>query len=171
MTTIRTFQELVKELLNRKHYSEEIAGTLQLIMDNKMSRYFFEEYLDSQGIRLENIKTQTLDVVLDYAEMILEDDSLTEDEIQTIRLLRIFFSVEEGDFAMYGKLERVEHIIIDQMEKLYADNTIDATEMLHKSEVQGLFGLGYDEYQEIVNKVAIQAYSRGADIRNLDTYL
>lgn len=31
---------------------------------------------------------------------------------------------------------------------------IDEQEALHQSELQGVFGLGYDEYTNIVNKVA-----------------
>ena len=111
------------------------------------------------------------DTILKYAEMILEDDCLTEYEIQSIRMLRMFLGVEEGEFAKYGYMDRIERMIIDQMEILYADNKINKKEMLHKSDIQGIFGLGYDEYQEIVNKVAIQAYSRGANMQDLDTYL
>ena len=117
------------------------------------------------------VKEETIETILKYAEMILEDDCLTEYEIQSIRMLRMFLGVEEGEFAKYGYMDRIERMIIDQMEILYADNKINKKEMLHKSDIQGIFGLGYDEYQEIVNKVAIQAYSRGANMQDLDTYL
>lgn len=48
------------------------------------------------------------------------------------------------------------------MQKLYADDKIDAEEAMFKSDIQGLFGLGYAEYTDIVNQVAAQALQRGA---------
>lgn len=52
--------------------------------------------------------------------------------------------------------------LIEQMQKLYADDKIDTEEALLKSDIQGLFGLGYAEYTDIVNQVAKQALLRGA---------
>ena len=86
-------------------------------------------------------------------------------------MLKMFFQFKEGDFLANGKYDRVEKIITEQCEKLYADNVIDPKEMLHKSDLQGVFGLGYDECANIVNKVAIKALARGANIKDLDTYL
>ena len=171
MSTPNLFNS-IRQLSETKHYSDAVNEILSAVLQKKsVSTVLFLEYIDDHGIQLKDIKGQTMDVILDYAELILEDDYLSAVEIQNIRILRNFFCIEDGEFLEYGKRGRVESILIEQLEKLYADNKIDKEEMLHKSELQGLFGLGYDDYQEIVNKVAIEAYSRGADIRNLDTYL
>ena len=164
------FIDAIHLLSETKHYSNDIRELLNILLTGASTIHFFE-YLDNHNIVSESIKGQTMDVVLDYAELILEDDFLSGYEMLNIRNLRRFFCIEDGEFLEYGKRERVESILIEQLEKLYADNKIDKEEILHKSELQGLFGLGYDDYQEIVNKVAIEAYSRGADIRDLDTYL
>ena len=150
-----TIQETAQELITRKEYPEVIKTALQLIMDGQMSSLALDKVLAEKGIRrITDIKEKTLDVLLDYADIILEDDVLTPDELRNLKMLKLFFRIEEGDFQKNNKFARVESIIIRQLEKLYADNIIDEQEALHQSELQGVFGLGYDEYTNIVNKVA-----------------
>lgn len=150
-----TIQETAQELITRKEYPEVIKTALQLIMDGQMSSLALDKVLAEKGIRrITDIKEKTLDVLLDYADIILEDDVLTPDELRNLKMLKLFFRIEEGDFQKNNKFARVESIIVRQLEKLYADNIIDEQEALHQSDLQGVFGLGYDEYTNIVNKVA-----------------
>lgn len=164
------FISAIHQLCETHSYSEDIRELLNMMLHGKSTIHFLD-YIDDRNLGLAHIKGQAMEVVLDYAQLILEDNVLSQDEIFNIRYLRRFFNIEDGEFLEYSKRARVEAILIEQLEKLYADNKIDKEEMLHKSEMQGLFGLGYDDYQEIVNKVAIEAYSRGADLKDLDTYL
>ncbi len=150
-----TIQETAQELITRKEYPEVIKAALQLIIDEQMNSLALDKVLADKGIRrITDIKEKTLDVLLDYADIILEDDILTSDELRNLKMLKLFFRIEEGDFQKNNKFARVESIIVRQLEKLYADNIIDEQEALHQSELQGVFGLGYDEYTNIVNKVA-----------------
>lgn len=150
-----TIQETAQELITRKEYPEVIKTALQLIMDGQMSSLALDKVLAEKGIRrITDIKEKTLDVLLDYADIILEDDFLTPDELRNLKMLKLFFRIEEGDFQKNNKFARVESIIVRQLEKLYADNIIDEQEALHQSDLQGVFGLGFDEYTNIVNKVA-----------------
>ena len=150
-----TIQETAQELITRKEYPEVIKAALQLIIDEQMNSLALDKVLADKGIRrITDIKEKTLDVLLDYADIILEDDILTSDELRNLKMLKLFFRIEEGDFQKNNKFARVESIIVRQLEKLYADNIIDEQEALHQSELQGVFGLGFDEYTNIVNKVA-----------------
>lgn len=150
-----TIQETAQELIARKEYPEVIKGALQLIIDGQMNSVALDKVLSEKGIRrITDIKEKTLDVLLDYADIILEDDILTPDELRNLKMLKLFFQIEEGDFQKNNKSARVESIIVSQLEKLYADNILDEQEALHQSELQGVFGLGYDEYENIVKKVA-----------------
>ena len=170
MTTINLY-DAICQLTERKQYPTTIQDVFKIILMQDAPSIRLFEYMEENKISSEEIKGQIIDVILDYAELILEDDILTKTEINNIHALRKFFFIEDGEFIEYGKRDRVEAILIEQLEKLYADKKIDKEEMLHKSELQGLFGLGYDDYLDIVNKVAIEAYSRGADLKDLDTYL
>ena len=148
-------KETARELIARKEYPEVIKDALQLVVDDQMNSIALDKVLAERGIRrITDIKEKTLDVVLDYADMILEDDILTPEELRNMKMLKLFFRIEERDFEKNQKFDRVEAIIIKQLEKLYADNILDEQEALHQSDLQGVFGLGYDEYSEIVNKVA-----------------
>ena len=150
-----TIQETARELITRNNYPEVINEALQLIIDGQMNSIALDKLLKEKGIRrITDIKEKTLDVLLDYADIILEDDILTQEELTNLKMLKLFFRIEEGDFQKNNKFARVENIIIHQMEKLYADNILDDQEALHQSDLQGVFGLGYNEYMTIVNKVA-----------------
>ena len=150
-----TIQATAQELLTRKDYSEVIKAALQLIVDGQMSSLaLYKVLVENDMSNITDIKDQCLGVILDYADIILEDNILTPDELKNLKMLKLFFHVEEGDFQNNNKSARVESIIIRQLEKLYADNILDEQEALHQSDLQGVFGLGYDEYETIVNKVA-----------------
>ena len=150
-----TIQETAKELIARREYPEVIKGALQLIIDGQMNSVALDKVLSEKGIRrISDIKEKTLDVLLDYADIILEDDILTPNELRNLKMLKLFFQIEEGDFQKNNKSARVESIIVSQLEKLYADNILDEQEALHQSDLQGVFGMGYDEYENIVKKVA-----------------
>lgn len=150
-----SIQETAQELITRKEYPEVIKAALQLVVEGQMSSLALDKVLAEKGIRrITDIKEKTLDVLLDYADIILEDDVLTSDELKNLKMLKLFFRIEEGDFQKNNKFARVESIIVRQLEKLYADNILDEQEALHQSDLQGVFGLGYDEYAKIVNKVA-----------------
>jgi len=149
-----TIQETAQELIARKDYPEVIKAALQLIIDGQMNSLALDKVLAEKGIRrITDIKEKTLDVLLDYADIILEDDVLTPEELTNLKMLKLFFRIEEGDFQKNNKFNRVQTIIIKQLEKLYADNILDEQEALHQSDLQGVFGLGFDEYEKIVQKV------------------
>lgn len=150
-----TIQETAKELVSRKEYSEVIKAALQLIVEGQMNSLALNKILSENGIRrITDIKDKTLDVILDYADIILEDDAISQEELTNLQMLKLFFRVEEGDFQKNNKFKRVENIILRQLEKLYADNVLEYHEELHQSELQGVFGMGHDEYMAIVNQVA-----------------
>lgn len=117
------------------------------------------------------IKPEALQVILDYSEIILEDEMLTENEIRIITLLKMFFQIKDGEFYTYGKKDVVDSVLTTQIEKMYADGMINNEEALMKTDLQGLFCLSYDEFLVIVNKVAKLALEKGADINNLDTVI
>jgi hypothetical protein len=54
---------------------------------------------------------------------------------------------------------------------MYQDNVIDNNEALHKVDLQQLFDLGYDQFLELSNKAVKDALSRGAKLKDLDTFI
>lgn len=164
-------KKAVEELLGERKYPPMIVKALHLILDDKMNSIALKQCLSEEGYNIGMIKPDALNVILDYSEIILEDDVLTEDEIRIITLLKMFFQIKDGEFYTYGKKARVVSILTMQLEKMYEDGKIDKDEALMKTDLQGLFCLSYDEFLEIVNNVAKQALDRGANIKDLDTFM
>lgn len=99
----------------------------------------------------------------------IEAYGITKDEIRNISMLKLFYKIKEGEFFELGKKEEVTEVLLQQLRKLYSDNSIDNGEAIMKTELQELFGLGYDDFLEINNIAAKEAVERGADISKLDT--
>lgn len=108
-----------------------------------------------------------LNAVLDYADIILEDSILTDEECVSIRYMRAYLNVDEKDFNKYHKEARVQQIIISQLRKLYADNRLTRQEAIMQSEIQGLFGLSSEQYSKYVDLVKKEAIAKGADKQQL----
>lgn len=164
-------KKAVKELLEERKYTPMMVRALNLIIDDKMNSIALKQCLSESGYSLSMIKPEALQVILDYSEIILEDDVLTENEIRIITLLKMFFQIKDGDFYTYGKKEVVDAVLTTQLEKMYEDGVIDKEEALMKFDLQGLFCLSYDQFLDVVNKVAKNALDRGAKIDDLDTFL
>lgn len=169
-----SLQESARTLLESKSYEHKVAALLQLIADETTDvlPYKRNTLLEKLHIRnISDIKEQTIDVVLDYAKLALQDGVLTEEETKNIALLKAFFNIKEGDFYKLGREQATSDILTEQLEKLYADHKIDEQEALMKVDLQELFGLTYDQFRKIVNKIAQKSIAQGADINNLDTFL
>ena len=162
---------IIEEMVNSGDYSPRICEALNLIKEDKMNTIEFNNYLSQQCVNIGDIKTETLQIVIDYANRCLEDSILTEQEMHDIRMLKIFLKVKEGDFIEYGKLQDVKEILFWQLRKMYHDDIIDKKEALMKNDLQSLFDLSYDQFLDIVNEIAQESLERGADIRNLDTVI
>ncbi len=161
-------------MLAQKKYDERIARLLQQIATEPAENLVFkrEALLDALHIhKISDIKTQTIGVILDYALLALQDGILTENELKNMALLKAFFKIKEGDFYKLGREQATSDILTEQLEKLYADHKIDEQEALMKVDLQELFGLTYDQFRKIVNKIAQKSIAQGADINNLDTFL
>ena len=80
------------------------------------------------------------------------------------------YEVKEGRYT-YGKKETADKVLTIQLEKMYTDGIIDKDEALMKTDLQGLFCLSYDQFLEVVNKVVKHALDKGANLKDLDTFL
>ena len=69
----------------------------------------------------------------------------------------MFLGIEEGDFYRNDKKSEVKDILTKQLELIYADRKIDRQEALLMSNLQGLFGLNYMEYEEFISEIVDKA--------------
>ena len=164
-------KNVIKRMIDSGDFSQKVCGILNLIIEDKMNSIELNRYLDEQGLSIKDVKLESLQIIINYANICLEDDILSEEEMRNIHLLKLFLKVKEGDFISFGKKQEIKEILIWQLRKLYQDDVIDKEEALMKNNLQSLFDLSYDQFLEIVNEVAQDSINRGADIRNLDTFI
>lgn len=151
-------QQSLSILIERNNYPDLTKKLLHIITDSKSSSFDViarNNLLTEQNVRrISDIKNYTLDVVVDYAQLCLEDGILTSEEIKNVTLLKLFLGIEEGDFYRNGKKSIVKEVLTKQLQLMFADGIIDATEAILMSDMQGLFGLSYTEYEEFVQEVS-----------------
>ena len=161
----------VSAIIDSRKYSQLMNGTLRLIIEDKMSSIELNRYLSEQGTDSNRLKEEALDVVIDYANICLEDNALSEKEMERIGLLKLFFRIKEGDFYKFGKEKEVKQVLSIQLRKMYSDNYINKDEALMKNDLQSLFGLSYDDFLKIVNDIAEESLQRGGKLKDLDTVI
>lgn len=156
-------------ILSIKSFSDYIIDIAELIYNNELDRENIQKVLDEQKIKkIEDIKEELLDLLIVYINLILNDHIISDNEKFNVELLKKYFKIKEGDFHKY-RFQEVEDILHRQFEIIYLDNDIDVQEAIHNVELQGLFNLSYDQFDEFKEKEIRRALNQGANISNLDT--
>lgn len=144
-------------LLQRNTYSEIQCDLLNVLINDPLGNLDVLQrdiFLKSRNIRrISDIKVYTLPIIIDYANLCLEDGWLTEEEISNITLLKLFLGVKEGDFYRNTLKNDVRNVLLKHLRLLYADGQITPQEALLMSNMQGLFGLSFSEYEEIIKEI------------------
>lgn len=86
-----------------KDYLKDIA---QSIYDNRTDRITIDEILNKHSINdYKSHKSEFLDIILDYIEIILNDDIITEYELSNSDQLKLIFKIDEGNFININLLK------------------------------------------------------------------
>lgn len=169
---MKRLQDNIGSLMAKNNYPEKICKILQLIIDDKLRLPDLEAVLAEINVsRITDLKDRLICVLLDYANLCLADDILTQTEMRDFTTLRRFFRIEEGDFYKCHKEQEVRNVLTVQLEKMQSDHTIDSNEALMKNDLQQMFGLSYDQFLEIENIVTKKSLKNGANISDLDTFI
>lgn len=167
-----TLQDAVKNLLTTQKYNEKVVAILQLVSDGKMRLPDVEATLAQIKIkRITDIKDQLVNVMFDYIDLCLEDDVLTQSEMQDFQTLQRFFRIQEGDFIRCHKEREIKNVLTEQLRKIQSDKVVDKAEALMKNDLQAMFGLSYDQFLAIENEVSKESIKNGANPLDLDTFI
>ena len=171
-TKMSTLQDIASKLLATKKYTDKASAILNLIADNKISMSDLNNTLaEIKTKRITDLKDQLINVAIDYINICLEDNVLTQTEMQDFRMLKHFFKIQEGDFIRCHKEQEIKHILIAQLHNIQSDNIVDKTEALMKVDLQEMFGLSYDQFLKIENEVSKESIKNGANPFDLDTFI
>ncbi|TGN27891.1 hypothetical protein [Empedobacter tilapiae] len=81
--------------------------------------------------------------------------------------MKKIFSIKEGDFMKYKSFE-VSEILKKEFIRIYSDNYVNDKEKLLNINLQALFNLGYDEFEELKKDEIIISLIQGANPKDLD---
>ena len=167
-----TLQDAIQKLLATKKYNDKVVAILQLIVVGKMRIPDVEETLAQNKIkRITDLKDQLVNVMFDYIDECLEDDVLTQSEMQDFRVMQRFFRIQEGDFIRCHKEREIKKVLTEQLRKMQSDKVVDKIEALMKNDLQAMFGLSYDQFLAIENEVSKESIKGGANPLDLDTFI
>lgn len=166
-----TFKNIIPQIIEAGEYSSIMNDLLSLIIEDKMNSIARNDYLSQHAKEIDDLKGESLSVIIDFAKLCLQDNYLSEEEMRNIGLLKLFLHVKDGDFIEFGRKDEVQEILSLQLEKMYEDNVINKDEAFNKTKLQELFGLSYDEFLDIVNVIARKSLANGAYLLDLDTFL
>lgn len=168
---MQDLSRLKKAFIRIKKNHSFLKEIAQLIINNTIDKSAIDGVMKEYSITdLYSRKTEFLDLILNYIEIVLEDGVITEDEISNCDWLKRLFGIKEGDFYKY-KYDEVRILILKQLYNLYKDNTINQEEALEKVSLQKLFDLSYDQFSRIDLEEAKTALKRGAKIMELDIFI
>ena len=119
------------------------------MLDDNFELHLFNSILKRYSIqKIEDIKFESLDLLIAYTDFILTDNIISEAEIQDFSILKRVFRIKEGDFIKFKRFE-VNEIVKKEFMRIYSDNFIDGNEQLFNLNLQSLFDLSYDEFEHI----------------------
>lgn len=165
-TFSKYFSEFVETFIldNNSEYLNEILKSIQ----NNFEYDSFELILKQKGIRnIEDIKLESLDLLISYANFILKDDIISGVEIQDFTFLKRIFKIREGDFVKNKNFE-INEVLKKEFIRIYSDNHISEKETLLQLNLQSLFDLSYDEFEHLKKDEIINSLLQGANPRDLD---
>ena len=175
-----SYQNDLKKIFSYIISSNIIDGSsleLAKVLASKGQRTSRKECLDvlsSYGIgNLNSFRQNSMKLILFYIRIALKDNIISNEEINSVRFLKLLFDINEGDFLTEKDLSNeVSDIIRTQIESMYVnDDKIDIEESIHKVNLQEIFGLNYDQFISLTNDLALDSFERGAEWTDLDSFI
>lgn len=156
--------ETLNRLLQTNSYGKIVTELLQAAAESgKFDPIKRNEILRKHWMAFKCCYIQdALNATLDYVDIILEDNLLTEDEWTSVRWMKAYLNINDADFKKRKIEERIKHILTEQLRKLYSDNLIERHEAIMQSEMQGLFGLSSEKYSSYVEQIKQESINNGA---------
>lgn len=167
-TLSNEFKAYIRRPEARRQMAAPVLEVVDLMCENATTTADVEQALAEHRERdAWSLKLESMDFLLGYADFILEDRAITEEEAYDFAALKRMFRIQEGDFLQYRSFH-VREILKKEFIRIYADRVVDTKEELLKVDLQGMFGLSYDEFEEMKKDEVIQALLSGANPAQLD---
>lgn len=153
--------------LTYKYNNKALQEIVTILISKDTSIAKLKTYLRENNIIIEQLKQEALDFLILYAYYTLKDDCITEAELNDFIALKRILSIKENDFIIYKEFQ-VKEILKQQFLRMYSDKFIDSNEAITQVNLQIMFGLSYDEFEELKQDEVINALLQGANPKDLD---
>lgn len=160
----KNFKEFIQ---SQKSENNSVNEIISIVVSKDATIDKLKKYLVEHDGVLERIRNSALDYLLLYAYDTLKDDCITVEELNDFIALKKIFSIKQGDFIRYKEFE-IQEILKQQFIRMYSDKFIDNKEAITQVNLQIMFDLSYDKFEEFKKEEVISALIGGADSRNLD---
>ncbi len=151
----------------------ELSGYLKEvclhIVEKTFTKNVLEEILTNNGVNESIAKVDLIHLIFEYIKIALQDNVLTISEKEDIKLLKLWFGIQPGDFYFHNNYN-IENIITDQLTRIYQDNFITEEEALFKVDLQEIFDLSFDQMNDYSKTEASLSIQQGADPKDLDVF-
>lgn len=166
-TFSQRFSDYIKRPQTRKDIPTYLLDVVDILDAQNTQAKDIDLILGKHDIQgFDHIKVETIDLLLAYANHILEDSVITDEEAYDFAALKRTFRIKEGDFLQYRSFE-IREILRKEYIRIYSDNFVDKKEDLEKVNLQALFDLSYDQFEEIKKDEVIHALLNGANPTDL----
>lgn len=112
-------------------------------------------------------KATYLNLLVLFIEQVLEDKIISSEELLAVKNLKRLLNIKEGDLFEFRK-SKIQVLLSTQFEMIYQDNKVDHFESLYSVQLQELFDLSFDQFEELKKNEVLKAIERGADPSDLD---
>ena len=136
----------ITKLLETRHCSPPMLAALRLFENGQTNPVLLKNTLQQYGVKVQDLHDEAIVMLFAVVDIILDDNVLTKDEMDMLRLLKMFLKIKEGDIARSGREQDIARVLSRQLERMYSDGLVDGGEDLMKVDLQELFDLSYDQF-------------------------
>lgn len=159
--------ENYKKFVKSNPCNNEVIQNIEIALTNKKTTSDDIKKLIDQHDEFSNLRGEILDYLISYANYILSDDYISEEELYDFSVLKQVFKVKPGEFIKSKEFQVIE-VLKQQFIRMYADNFIDKREAITNVNLQFMFDLSYDEFEKLKENEVITALINGANPQDLD---
>lgn len=145
------FQQQLDKVKENYALSELLSEIFRLFQNNNFSSQKLDELLDYYNVSHHQLEFEIINFITAFCETILDDQQIDKSEIENLTFVKMTFKIKEGELYR-NKKDEIDQIIRRQFLKINEDAIISDDEEIFSLEMQGLFDLSYDTYQQIINK-------------------
>lgn len=150
------FKDVLQAILETGAEPWHIRAIIKTILEWGLSRHALAETLDQFGVScVSYYKADLLDLMITYANIILDDHYISEEEYRYFGLLKILFRIQEGDFYKH-RYHQLQNIFESHIQHIMADGKVDLEEALQTVDLESMFGLSNDQFEQLEKSITFK---------------